>query len=266
MRLAVVSASIEPLRTYQFWRSWTEKAEVMPYRVLVWNCNKPEEAQHRPSTGWDIVITVPHPMGSVPAFRLGIAAAALEADVIACLHDDVEIRKQGWDQEILYHFKENPLCGLAGFSGADGLGAGDIYRTPYDPMQLARQGFFSNMVDAEKHGRRETAKRRSACADGFSLIGRRDFMVGAYNEFHKWGVIHHAFDSWLGMIAYRDGFECWFLPVSCHHAGGFTAVGSAQYAAWIKQKYENGDQGVWERAHRAFYEAGRGILPYKVRA
>jgi hypothetical protein len=67
---------------------------------------------------------------------------------------------------------------LVGFGGGLGLGAADIYQTPYDPMQLARVGFISNMKDAELHGARTTSYQPIAVLDGFSQIGTRRYWQG----------------------------------------------------------------------------------------
>lgn len=115
-------------------------------------------------------------LGTVPAFNLGVEAALdMDAEIIACLHDDFEIHDPDWVKKTVTHFRRHPACGLAGFGGAIGLGAPNIYQIPYDPMQLARVGFRSNLVDAEVHGIRSLLPERVACLDGFSQIGRKEF-------------------------------------------------------------------------------------------
>lgn len=118
-------------------------------------------------------------LGVVPAFAIGVQRALEDgADIIACLHDDLLIQQYAWDLTVKHFFYAHPRCGLVGFGGGTGLGAGDIYQTPYNPMQLARQDFVSNMQDAEAHGRRGLVPERVACLDGFSQIGRREFWRG----------------------------------------------------------------------------------------
>jgi len=67
--------------------------------------------------------------GVVPVFAAGLAGVLTDtpASIIACLHDDVWIEEEGWDQKVLDFFAANPRCGLLGFGGATGLGAADIY-------------------------------------------------------------------------------------------------------------------------------------------
>lgn len=265
MKLAVVSASLNPEKTRQYWASWRERGTTDAKYIIVWQDAEAGSPQ-RPCFGdWDLIISSPEIMGVVPAFNLGIAAAAASGvDVIAAFHDDLRIDQPGWDQIVIDHFASHPKCVLAGFSGADGLGAENIYKVPYEPHQLARQGFYSNMIEAEKHGRRETVARRSACADGFSQIGRTDFMQNAFKHFTELGIIHHSYDSWLGAKLHRKnlGSECWFLPIACHHHGGVSAT-APPYAEWSKQ--HGGDQAIWEQAHRKFYEDCRGILPIRIK-
>lgn len=226
-------------------------------------------------------------LGCVPAFRLGVdsmLAHQPDVEVIACLHDDFRIDETGWDTKVLRHFAREPRCGLAGFGGAVGLGSHDLYHTPYQPIQLARQGFRSNLVDAEVHGIRSLLPERVACLDGFSQIGSRAFFdglvsseeyqrpgVGTMREHDRpWtylerlGIVHHFYDGCLGCLARRYGWETWYLPVAGQHYGGQTAVGDAGYQAWAKAKTPEGDMGFWAKAHEIGYEEFRDVLPLRV--
>lgn len=228
--------------------------------------------------GRGIMHTVSGYLGTVPAFAKGVEIALEEGyDVIACLHDDLELHDPDWAKKVTRHFAEHPACGLLGFGGAIGLGAEDIYRTPYDPMQLARVGFRSNLVDAEVHGVRSLMNERVACLDGFSQIGRREFWEGkgravsgrdlelpVLNELQEAGMIHHAYDSALGVIADILGWEVWYLPIRCRHYGGRTAVGDQGYQRWANERTSGGDHGFWEAAHKILYNLGKGTLPIRV--
>lgn len=220
-------------------------------------------------------------LGTVPAFRKAMDTLLdrTDAEVIACFHDDLSIRQTGWDQQVLRHFDRQPACGLAGFGGAIGLGAHDLYEGPYEPMKLARQGFRSNLVDAEAHGMRTTRPERVACLDGFSQIGRRAFWEGHHYispvreaEIHErpWtllddlGIVHHFYDGMLGCLARRYGWEAWVLPVSCQHYGGRTAVGDRGYQDWAHTQVPGGDHDFWEDAHKIGYGAFKDVLPIRV--
>lgn len=121
----------------------------------------------------------PEILGVVPAFAIGVQKALEDgAEIIACLHDDLLIEQSGWDQVVRDVFQKESQVGLVGFGGGTGLADENIYQVPYNPMQLARKDFVSNMRDAEAHGRRVTHPMRVACLDGFSQIGRREFWQG----------------------------------------------------------------------------------------
>jgi hypothetical protein len=221
----------------------------------------------------------------------------MDADVLAHLHDDLEILEEGWDEKVIDFFTRYPKVGLAGFGGGTGLGDDNIYQVPYNPMQLARKDFVSNMRDAEAHGRRAHTgsdhrwgfqPERVACLDGFSQIGRADFWRGIrqthsqdpfapgvpgnlFAQMASWGVIHHFYDGMLGCFAKRLGWEAWMLPIACHHYGGRTAVGDARYQSWANQHPHTkdapdvmGDQLFWIQAHRIGYEQFRDVLPIRV--
>lgn len=267
-RLAIVTASTNIERATACLDSWRETARTEPKILIVANGGETGEPY----------------LGTVPAFRQGIDQLLAEGDagVIACFHDDLEILEDGWDEKVLRLFDREPRCGLAGFGGALGLGDPGIYQQPYDPMQLARILFRSNLVNAELHGLRSLLTERVACLDGFSQIGRRDFWYGEHREApagqaakgdtRPWtyleglGVIHHFYDGMLGCLAARYGWETWYLPVRCDHHGGQTAVADQGYHAWINEKTKSteGDHEVWKAAHQIGYEAFRDVLPLRL--
>lgn len=274
MKLAVVVASLDLEKTREYWQTWgVDKETFMTVAVTPRGAPMPQEFVNESC----LFLLTEGIVGVVPAFAAGVRAAAeLGADIVACLHDDLAIEQKrtallpwtyewhSWDEAVRAWFVAKPKCGLVGFGGATSLGDPRIYETPYSPYQLARGGFMSNMKDAEAHGRRELSPRRAVCFDGFSQIGRASLMVKLYNRLETLGVIHHAFDSALGAMAIREGWECWYLPISVHHAGGVTAVGSEAYQEWAKSKVTDGDKGFWEGAHRILYEELRDVLPLRV--
>jgi len=269
-KLAVVTATLDAEKTRAYWGSWTQQAKKDISIVVVRPAEEGEVATepkiqsfYRTSAGeFEATVITPGIVGVVPAFAAGVKAAAdLGAEIIACFHDDLRIDEGGWDEKVTRWFDLHERCGLAGFYGAKGLGAGDIYQTPYNPMQLARSGGGSNMVEAEKHGERWLEPKRVVCFDGFSQIGRAELMKWAFERLMKLGVVHHMYDGALGAFAIELGWECWFLPIACHHAGGMTAVANEEYQRWAKEKDPRGDQAFWEESHRIIYEELRGLLP-----
>jgi hypothetical protein len=288
-RLAIVTATTNLERARPCLESWVRMAGLDPKPlifIILNGIDLPTEVMiHGAQVAW---LARPDYLGSVRAFRIGVDAA-LEGpfDVIACLHDDFEIVEPGWDQKVLQYFSRHPQMGLAGFGGAIGLGAEDMYRKDYDPMSLARQGFRSNLVDAEVHGVRSLLVEQVACLDGFSQIGRRDFWRGIWSpdkiaadrgstqasravarpvweELEALGIVHHLYDSLLGAIAARHGWQTWYIPLRAQHHGGATAVGDPGYGDWAKAQIEGGDHGFWEAAHRIGYDNFRDVLPLRV--
>jgi hypothetical protein len=227
-------------------------------------------------------------LGVVPAFRRGVDDLIKrfhDIEIIACFHDDLEIQEDGWDSVVRRAFDRHPDLGLAGFGGAIGLGTDALYNEPYDPMQLARIGFRSNLVDAEAHGARSLTTEPVVCLDGFSQIGRRAFFTGLsesewrtheipartpFRHVRPWtylerlGFIHHFYDGALGCLARRLGWQVRYLPVRCRHYGGQTAVGDPGYQRWAALEIDGGDRGFWEAAHRIGYAEFKDVLPLRL--
>lgn len=279
MNLAVVTATTNPPRAAACLKSWraTAKTDFSLYVVVNgWATKDPKDSIPGQGIAANAIHVVQQYLGTVPAFRRGVdTALGGSAEVIACLHDDLEIFEEGWDERILRHFERYPTCGLAGFGGALGLGAGNIYQVAYDPMQLARLHFRSNLRDAETHGIRSLLSEKVACLDGFSQIGRREYWRGLieqtsrslfppWGELERLGVVHHGYDGMLGCLAKRAGWETWYVPLDCTHHGGQTAVGDPGYQAWATRYVPGGDRTLWQNAHQIWYEAFRDVLPIRV--
>lgn len=278
LKLAVVTATIDPDKTREYWQTWGENSEGDYKMYVVWNGVKDFNSAEHNIEGINMILSG-EILGPVAAFEQGVRAAAEDgADIIACFHDDLAINSKGWDLELRGFFESyNPL--LVGFGGGRRLGRPGMYSEAYDPYSLARHDFVSNMRDAEAHGRRALDPVKVACLDGFSQVGRADFMAWAYAYMKAKGVIHHAYDSWLGVLAERWSTGAgiirpaaphgtWMLPLACHHAGGVTAVGNRDYGTWAMQQRPPGapltpagDQAFWEEAHKIVYEDSRDILP-----
>lgn len=288
MKLVVVTATTDPARARACIESWDANAHGHLQIEIVVNGRSwtPEDGE---STGvqahW---ILVNDYVGTVRAFHIGVTRVLEDdpgADIIACLHDDFRIDEARWDEKVIRHVERHPACGLLGFGGALGLGHPNLYTSPYDPMQLARRHFRSNLVDAEVHGIRSLLPERVACLDGFSQVGRREFWMGDHlrtregrlqihplpeRKDRPWdvladlGIVHHWYDGGLGCLAKRYGWETWYLPLRGQHYGGQTAVGDRGYAEWAKTQTPDGDQGFWKHAHEIGYRAFKDILPLRV--
>lgn len=202
--------------------------------------------------------------GVVPSFAAGVRIAfANGAEAVCTFHDDLRIDQPGWD--VVVQDALDSGVKFAGFGGSPSLGSDQLYKFPYDPMQLARGRFLSNMQDAEAHGERVTVQTPCVVFDGFSQIGTKDWFEAAWQWLGASGIVHHYYDGCLASLAARAGVQPGvMLPVKCHHFGGRTAVGSAAYQDWARTQTPDGDQGFWEAAHRIGYEAFRDALPLRV--
>lgn len=275
-RMIIVTGSSNVQRAEACLRSWQENGATSFTTVVVRNGT--DVAPMPDSLKRIVEVKSEDYLGSVPAFALGVQTAMRldsRAEIIACLHDDLEIFEDGWDVRVLEHFASHPHTGLAGFFGASGIGDDDIYKKPYEPWQLARNGCRSNIEGAEAHGARSVVPSRVAVLDGFSLIGRAAFFAGEvfgtgektvppWDMMASLGLVHHIYDGALGMLAARRSWDTYFLPVRCMHYGGRTAVADAGYAAWAAKRIEGGDQGLWNEGHRKVYDEFRDVLPLRV--
>ncbi len=281
--LTIVVATLDPAAAWdKYISSWLKHA-TGPIRLLVvWSGHdgkttwEPENITRGHGLQHQIICLTSREMhGVVWPYMVGVKAIYKAAslfkgfepvqEIVCCLHDDVEILEPGWDQTVKEVFYNMPNVGHAGFGGAMGVGSADIYQAEYNPMQLARIGFASNMRDAESHGRRTDTIEYAACFDGFSLIGRMSFLLQAWMKLNDLGLIHHAYDTAMGLLAIRGKWRSVIIPVKCHHQGGVTAVLSPKYQAWAEEKNPGqGDAGFWQAAHRIVYEEFKDELPVMV--
>lgn len=271
-RLAIVTATSNPSRAEDCFRSWLGRATYhLPVTVVYQPFEKVVKSASRDllnafAPGVSLVMLPPS--GVVPAFAAGVQQAFddKEVEAVLCLHDDVLIEQDGWDEVVLAYLDRHlgQEC-YFGFGGGIGLGDDQLYKTDYHPMQLARQGFVSNMRDAEAHGRRSTKEERVVCFDGFSAGGTRGWFLRAWRGLESMGFIHHAYDGALGCYARRVGIPYGtMLPIKVHHFGGRTAVADPDYASWAQTQKAGGDSGFWVASHKILYEQFAGQLPLRL--
>ena len=197
--------------------------------------------------------------------KVDFATRSSHADILAFFHSDLIIHEDDWDLRVLKCF-EDPDVAVAGFGGALRHGHPDLYRTPYDYRQLARDGWLSNLSDAEVHGTRETGVREVAVVDSFSIIIRRSFLtrvggwpVGEYPP-------SHVSDYWACCMAHKLGLKVMAIGVSCTHAsGGVRGDGRFDYPKWIAGTKWGSDANCHAIGHKLIYEQFRDVLPWEVK-
>ncbi len=177
------------------------------------------------------------------------------AEIIAYIHDDVEIYEQGWDLRVLKEF-DDPTIGLVGFAGARGHGSPDLYRQPYKMENFARRNFISNMREAELHGGRFIGETDVAVFDGLALFVRRSILNQWQGWPNQWGgwpqntpVNYWTYDYAISCETRYQGFRNRLVGVDCHHYGG-------RSPSIIPEDIE--------AAHKWIYERYRDVLPYEV--
>lgn len=180
------------------------------------------------------------------------------APIIAYFHNDVEVHEP-WVGRVLAEF-DDPSVGVVGFLGALRHGHPDLYKRPYNLVQLARFGVLSNMDDAEVHGARFTGSTDVATLDGFCLVVRRLVLDRAGGWPVDWPS-HHTYDYWITAMAHRLGFRVRLVGVRCLHRGGITAT-SAAYQDWATRTKWGSDVNMHIQGHRMFYDRFRDVMPW----
>ena len=183
-----------------------------------------------------------------------------DADILAYIHDDVTLYNPDWDHRVLREF-DDPRVGVVGLGGGLRHGTADIYKTPYRLNQLARDGYLSNVDDAEIHGTRFLGSTEVAVLDGFALVVRKALL----DKCGGWPVDHlkfHCYDYWVCCAAHRHGYTVRVVGEKCQHHGGRTSVGSA-YHDWC-EKHGTTDLQIHQDSHKYIYNEFRDVLPYWV--
>jgi Glycosyltransferase like family len=202
------------------------------------------------------ISSYPDPIGSTKAFN--IASRIVEwGNIIAMLHNDLMIREPGWDTRLLEFFVTHSNAGVVGFHGAQGLGAIDIYRSPYRLEQLARWNCWSNLEDWAIHGKHAEKPLPVAVVDGMAICVRK-------TDIKMWGGLdeslglHHMYDNDICLTALMDGKMNYVLPIRARHLSGQTA----NFPRYNKIVADiGGDAGVHRIAHERFYKKWQGRLP-----
>lgn len=175
--------------------------------------------------------------------------------ILAFFHNDVIIYKQGWDQEIIDIFTENPKIGLAGFFGHQGV-----------HMNAGRQDCYTSMLEAEYHGNRLQERFKPVISvDGFSIICKKE-MLDKRGGFDTTSYkLHHVYDKDIGMESLARGYDNIVVNIPCHHISGVTA----NRPDWQNQANEimngtserTGDQMLMDNNLNAFNNKWGRFLP-----
>lgn len=172
-------------------------------------------------------------------------------DIIALIHDDVEVFEKGWDTRVLHEF-DDPTVGCVGFAGARRHGRPDLYSSPYDLPQLGRFGFMSNLRTAEEHGARFKGACDVAVLDGLAMFVRRSVLEKCGGWPVETPINYFCYDYWLCCEVRRQGFRIRLVGVDCNHIGGRTALMSALPDSHAE-------------AHKWLFDHSSDVLPFEVK-
>lgn len=192
-------------------------------------------------------------VGVIPALNQIWKTA--RGDIVACIHNDLILYDKGWDKRVVDLFKGHPRCGLAGFFGAEGMGADG-----------GRMNCHCNFLEAELHATRDVGEKRVVMFDGISLIYRKEMLdeVGGFDTRY---IYHHRYDLDISLTSHYANWENWFIGVACHHMNGVTA-NRPDYQKWAEVKMGTsgytGDLAIYNQNNRLFLEKWSGKLPVSV--
>lgn len=202
-----------------------------------------------PAYGWGIpeedcsMVLYPENRGVLQAHQEGYEST--KADYIYYSHNDATMFEKGWDDKILATIalaeaESGERVGVAGFFGAKGIGTPDIYRSPYQMRQLARNGCVSSChrMDAV-HGHRPVNEDYELVTvlDGFSLIVSRDLLT-LTGGFDMNLPQHHQYDNNVCLDSIDCGFINIVIPMDAFHHGGVTDVSEDWATPFGKSKQE----------------------------
>src|SRR5579863_7695304 len=186
---------------------------------------------------------------------------AYRYDWIFYIHDDVTIFDPHWIEKMRRTIRMYPEVGVIGFGGANELGDPCLYKVPYEKSQLRRSGYWSNVVDAEKHGIRYPGVQKVATVDGFCL-GVKTELLDKAGGWPIGKLRFHNYDHWVCLMARRFGYDVLGYGIDCVHYGGRTSL-SPEYA---KYQEETGmtDLQIHNEAHEYIYKEFADVLPVKI--
>ena len=118
--LVIVTASVNPEKTLDFWSTWRGETNNTPLVLVVSGKGKDPEALGERVLGKlrhaDNLVMREKIDGTINPFLAGIEAAAeYKPKLVACFHDDLAIDEESWTGKVLEVFAQDKKAVLAGF-------------------------------------------------------------------------------------------------------------------------------------------------------
>lgn len=253
--------------TRQFLDTTIANCEEPHELVIVSNGSSPEDnleledwLTELHTSGWEnVFVESPEPLGSTVALNVGLTEAS--GEIVAMIHNDLLVKQIGWDQKILDFYETNRNVGLVGFAGAKQLGRNDIYREPYELVQMARNDVYTSLEDWPVHGAKTEVPTEVAVLDGLTMCGRRNdiLAIGGFDE----EMIHHQYDNDICTRFHYAGYHNFVLPITAQHLNGQTA-NFPIYNDWLTENGLGRDGDVHKASHEYFYKKWKNKLPIRV--
>lgn len=193
-------------------------------------------------------------LGVIKTMQQGFELAKTE--FIGFLHSDTYIYEGYWDSELVRQFDNNKNIGLIGLFGSQGTAENAV-----------RMNMWSNMLEAEKHGLRQSKTIQPvAIVDGFAMFFRRAALekTGGFDLNYKY---HHFYDTDTSLAILKAGYDNAVINFSCHHLSGLTANRS-DYQDWVNKKLgvkEKGDMMVYNENKERFNQKWKEVMPLYVK-
>jgi hypothetical protein len=174
-------------------------------------------------------------VGNYPIFFQALEVA--KGEVMAFIHSDVFIYKQGWDNDVCSVFYANSNLGLVGFIGSTEMdnfgGRGSGTRSNFQGMTVDKW----TGSKAEIHGKRDEGFIiDGSVIDGCVMIFRKAIMQDI--ERKKDFPIHHHYDRLFSAQMIEKGFKVGILGIPFDHISGATANTQDKYQSVAKQWFK----------------------------
>ncbi|MEW9672177.1 glycosyltransferase family 2 protein [Ammoniphilus sp. 3BR4] len=197
----------------------------------------------------DKLITLDKNLGVIPAMNVGWKHC--DTDYIMFMHNDLYILEKDWDSRVENVLRKVSNIGVAGFGGGNGI-----------RKDGRRMHFASNMINAEKYGRRITSDYiPSVVQDGMCLIVRKQLLEDM-GTIAKEYVIHHFYDYDLCLESIYRGYKVATIGVSINHLGWQTSKG-IEYNLWLRKMRTN-DSALFEANRKIYYRKWGKRVPIYV--
>ena len=169
------------------------------------------------------------------------AYESMDSDILAWFHGDTFVYEKDWNKRIESYFKEMPDLGIVGLFGAQGClpNGGRIQDIEYHGQQSG----WSNMVEAEIHGRRlKDPWHASAIFDDFGMIFSKKMLdqTKGFDQNYKY---HHMTDRDISLESLRHGFKNIVANIYCHHVGNL-AASNPLYQKWQAETIGNATDSI----------------------